>query len=115
MSRLRVALVVMGDALLCVVLVLLVQIDRLVNSTLYSYGLVFNDSWSQPFTLALRVSMGLIVGAILVISLVELPYPIFEEKEESDEKVRETAREVVTEAEVVEEEECTPIPVDSSG
>lgn len=115
MSRLRVALVVMGDAMLCVVLVLLVQIDQLINKTLYNYGLVFSDSWAQPYWLMLRVSMVLIVVAIFVISLVELPYPLFEENKESEEEPKETAGEVVTEDEVVAEEEGTPVTVGSSG
>ena len=80
MSRLRVALVLLGDAMLCVAIVLIVQIDQLVNGTLYSYGLVFNDSWAQPYWLMLKVSLILIVAAIILISVVELPYPAFEEK-----------------------------------
>ena len=88
MSRLRVALVLLGDAMLCVAIVLIVQIDQLVNGTLYSYGLVFNDSWAQPYWLMLRVSMILIVAAIILISVVELPYPAFQEKaaEEAEQK-----------------------------
>jgi p-aminobenzoyl-glutamate transporter AbgT len=84
-SRLRVALVLLGDAMLCVVIVLIVQIDNLVNGTLYSYGLVFDHSWAQPYWLMLRVSLILIVAAIFVISVVELPYPAFEEKAEQKE------------------------------
>jgi p-aminobenzoyl-glutamate transporter AbgT len=114
MSRLRIALVIMGDAILCVVLVLLVQIDQLINSTLYNYGLVFSDNWAQPYWLMLRVSMVLIVVAIFVISLVELPYPIFEENKESEEEPEETAGVVVTEDEVVAEEEGTPVSVGPS-
>lgn len=86
MSRVRVALIVLGDAMLCVVLVLLVQIDRIVNGTLYDFDLKFSDAWAQPYWLFLRVSMGLIVAAIFIISLVELPYPLFEEKTEKDTK-----------------------------
>ncbi len=57
MSRIRVALVVLGDAMLCVLLVLLVQLDQLINKTLYNYGLVFSDNWAQTYWLMLRVSM----------------------------------------------------------
>jgi hypothetical protein len=39
-STKRIALVLLSDAMLCVVLVLMVQIDKLVHGTLYSYGLV---------------------------------------------------------------------------
>ncbi len=86
MSRLRVALVLLGDAMLCVAIVLIVQIDQLVNGTLYSYGLVFNDSWAQPYGLMLKVSLILIVAAIILISVVELPYPAFQEKAEEAEQ-----------------------------
>ena len=120
-SRLRIALVVLGDAMLCVALVLIVQIDNLVNGTLYNYGLSFSDNWAQPYWLMLRVSMALIVVAILVISVVELPYPLFEENKESEKEPEETAGEVMTEGEVVEEEvvvveeeEGTTVSVSSS-
>jgi len=115
MSRLRVALVILGDALLCTVLVLLVQIDHLVNVTLYSYGLAFSENWAQPYWMMLRISMVLIVVAILVISVVELPYPLFEEKTERDEKPKDAANEVAAEPEVVMEEEGEPISVEPPG
>lgn len=117
MSRLRVGLVVLGDAMLCVALVMIIQIDQLVNGTLYSFGLVFNDSWAQPYWLMLRVCMILIVAAIILISVVELPYPAFQEKaEEAEQKQEEKQPEFITEqqeaaetltAEEVEETELT--------
>jgi hypothetical protein len=58
-----------------------IQIDKLVNSTLYNYGLVFSDAWAQPYWLMLRVCMVVIVAAIFLISVVELPYPAFEDDE----------------------------------
>jgi hypothetical protein len=70
--------------MLCVVIVLITQIDRLVNSTLYGYGLVFSDAWAQPYWLMLRVSMVLVVAAVVLISVVELPIPAFEEKIEKE-------------------------------
>ena len=76
MSRLRVALVLLGDAMLCLAIVLISQIDKLVNSTLYDYGLVFSDAWAQPYWLMLRVCMIVIVAAIFLISVVELPYQL---------------------------------------
>jgi len=81
MSRLRVALVILGDVMLFIVMILLLQIDQLVNSTLYSYGLVFSNDWAQPYWLLMRVSLALIVVAILLISVVELPHPAFQEDE----------------------------------
>jgi hypothetical protein len=81
MSRLRVTLVILGDAILLVAVILLLQIDQLVNGTLYSYGLVFSSDWAQPYWLLMRVSLALIVVAILLISMVELPHPAFQEDE----------------------------------
>jgi predicted metalloenzyme YecM len=80
-SRLRVALVLLGDAMLCLAIVLISQIDKLVNSTLYNYGLIFSDAWAQPYWLILRVRMVVIVATIFLISVVELPYPAFEDYE----------------------------------
>jgi hypothetical protein len=80
-SRLRVALVILGDVMLLVAVILLLLIDQLVNGTLYSYGLVFSNDWAQPYWLLLRVSLVLIVVAILLISVVELPHPPFQEDE----------------------------------
>jgi len=81
MSRLRVTLVILGDAMLLVAVILLLQIDQLVNGTLYSYGLVFSSDWVQPYWLLMRVSLVLIVVAIFLISVVELPHPAFQEDE----------------------------------
>jgi hypothetical protein len=80
-SRLRVALIVLGDAMLLVAVIFLLQIDQLVNSTLYSYGLVFSSDWAQPYWLLMRVSLALIVVAIFLISMVVLPHPAFQEDE----------------------------------
>jgi hypothetical protein len=88
MSRLRAALVLLGDAMLCLAIVLISQIDKLVNSTLYNYGLVFSDTWAQPYWLMLRVCMIVIVAAIFLISVVELPYPAFGDDEKSKPKIK---------------------------
>ena len=79
MSGLRVALVILGDAILFIAVLLLLQIDQLVNGTLYSYGLVFSSDWAQPYWLLMRVSLALIVVAVFLISVVELPRPAFQE------------------------------------
>jgi hypothetical protein len=84
MSKLRVALVVLGDAMLVAAIVLLLEIDKLVNGTLYSYGLVFSDNWAQPYWLMFRLTLVLIVAAVILISVVELPYPAFEERTEEE-------------------------------
>jgi hypothetical protein len=84
MSKARVALVILGDAMLVVAIILLLEIDKLVNGSLYDYGLVFNDNWAQPYWLMFRVTLALIVVAVILISVVELPYPAFEEKTVND-------------------------------
>jgi hypothetical protein len=88
MSKLRVALVILGDAMLVVAIALLLEIDKLVNGTLYGYGLVFSYDWAQPYWLMFRVSLALIIVAVILMSVVELPYPAFEEKtgDEAQEK-----------------------------
>jgi hypothetical protein len=80
MSKARVALVILGDALLIIAIVLLFEIDKLVNGTLYGYGLVFSNNWAQPYWLMFKVTLALIIVAVILISVVELPYPAFEEK-----------------------------------
>jgi hypothetical protein len=84
MSKVRAALVVLGDIMLIAVVVLLLEIDKLVNGTLYSYGLVFSYDWAQSYWLLFRLSLTLIVVAIIIISVVELPYPAFQEKTEEE-------------------------------
>jgi hypothetical protein len=80
MSKAKVALVVLSDVLLVGAIALLLEIDKLVNGTLYYYGLVFSDDWAQPFWLMFRVTLALIAAAIIIISVVELPYPAFEKE-----------------------------------
>jgi formate hydrogenlyase subunit 4 len=91
MSKARVALVVVGDAMLVSAIALLLQIDKLINGTLYDYGLVFSDDWAQPYWLMLRITLFLIVIVIVILSIIELPYPAFEETTEEDE-AQETVR-----------------------
>ena len=79
MSKLRASLIILGDIMLGIVLILLIQIDKLVNDTLYSYGLTFSTEWAQPYWLMLRISLLLIVVTIFIISVVELPQPSFRE------------------------------------
>jgi hypothetical protein len=81
MSKIRLMLVVLGDAMLIIALIFWLQIDQIVNGTLYHYGLQFSDAWAQPYWLMLRLSLVLIVVAIVMITLVELPMPAFEKEE----------------------------------
>jgi|GEM_PF-1738303 hypothetical protein len=80
MSTARLALVIVGDAMLVSALILILQIDKLVNNTLYDYGLIFSNDWAQPYWLMLRLCLAFIVIAILLVTLVELPYPLFEKE-----------------------------------
>ena len=84
MSRARVALVVLGDVMLIAALVSILEIDQLINGTLYNYGLVFSYDWAQTYLLLSRITAVLIILAIIIISLVELPYPAFEETTEEE-------------------------------
>jgi hypothetical protein len=79
-SKTRVAMVVLGDAMLIAAVVLLLEIDKLVNGVLYNYGLVFSYEWAEPYWLMFRLCLILIIVAIVLISLVELPRPAFQEE-----------------------------------
>ena len=81
-SKIRALIILSVDVMLVVALVLLFQIDKLVNSTLYGYGLTFSPEWAGPYWMMLRPSLVIIVIAIIVISVVELPYPSFEKKKD---------------------------------
>jgi hypothetical protein len=84
MPKPRVALVVLGDTIMIIAIVLLLEIDKLVNNTLYDFGLVFSNDWAQPYWLLFRVTLILIVLAVIIISVVELPHPAFEERTEEE-------------------------------
>jgi len=84
MSKLRVVLIVSGDVMLIGAVALLLEIDKLINGTLYGFGLVFSYDWAQPYWLMFRVTLVLIVVAVILISLVELPHPAFEESTEEE-------------------------------
>jgi hypothetical protein len=81
-SKIRALVILSADVMLVVALVLLFQIDKLVNSTLYNYGLAFSAEWAEPYWVMLRSSLLLIAIAIIIISVVELPYPSFEKKKD---------------------------------
>lgn len=81
-SKIRALIIISVDAMLIVALVLLFQIDKLVNSTLYGYGLTFSPEWAEPYWAMFRASLALIVIAIIVISVLELPSPSFEKKKD---------------------------------
>ena len=84
MTKARAAIVIIGDAVLIAVVAVLLEIDKLINGTLYDYGLVFSNDWAQPYWLMFRATVALIVIAVIIISIIELPYPAFEEKTEEE-------------------------------
>ena len=79
MSRIRVALVVLCDAMLIAAVVFLLELDQLVNGTLYWHGLIFSYEWAESYWLFFRATIILIIAAVFLISLVELPHPAFED------------------------------------
>ena len=79
MSRIRVALVILSDAMLIAAAVFLLELDQLVNGTLYWHGLIFSYEWAEPYWLFFRATIILIIAAVFLISLVELPHPAFED------------------------------------
>jgi hypothetical protein len=81
-SKIRALVILFVDLLLVIALVLLFQLDKLVNGTLYEYGLTFSAAWAEPYWAMLRSSLVLIVVAIIVISVVELPYPSFQKEKD---------------------------------
>jgi heme/copper-type cytochrome/quinol oxidase subunit 3 len=80
MSKLRIGLVILVDTLLFIALILIYYIDQMVNGTLYYFGLIFDNGWAQPYYLLSRISVILIIAAIIMISSVELPVSAFKEK-----------------------------------
>jgi heme/copper-type cytochrome/quinol oxidase subunit 3 len=80
MSKLRIGFVILVDVLLFIALILIYYIDQMVNGTLYYFGLIFDNGWAQPYYLLSRISVILIIAAIIMISSVELPVSAFKEK-----------------------------------
>ena len=80
MSRLRIGFVILTDSLLFIALIMIYYVDQMVNGTLYYFGLIFDNGWAQPYYLLSRLSVILIIAAILVISSVELPISALKEK-----------------------------------
>jgi hypothetical protein len=81
MSKIRIGLVILVDALLFITLILMYYIDQIVNGTLYYHGLIADIGWQQPFYLMFRLSIILIIAAIFAISLVELPIAAFRDED----------------------------------
>jgi heme/copper-type cytochrome/quinol oxidase subunit 3 len=80
MSRLRIGFVILTDVLLIIALIMIYYVDQMVNGTLYYFGLIFDNGWAQPYYLLSRLSVILIIAAILMISSAELPISALKEK-----------------------------------
>ena len=81
MSKLRAGVVIFADILLGTALIMVYSLDQMVNGTLYNFGLIFDAGWSQPYYLLSRLTVALVITAILMISTVELPISALKEKE----------------------------------
>ena len=81
MSKLRIGFVILADVLLFIALIMIYYIDQMVNGTLYSFGLIFDVGWTQPYLLLSRLSVILIIAGILLISSAEFPIAALKEKE----------------------------------
>ena len=81
MSKLRIGFVIFADFLLVTALVTIYYLDQMVNGTLYNFGLIFDTGWSQPYYLLSRLTVAMVIAAILMISTVELPISALKEKE----------------------------------
>jgi heme/copper-type cytochrome/quinol oxidase subunit 3 len=80
MSKLRIGFVIFVDILLFTALIMIYYVDQMINGTLYYFGLIFDAGWAQPYFLLSRLTVILIIAAILVISSVELPISALKER-----------------------------------
>jgi hypothetical protein len=81
MSKRRIGFVILTDILLFIALIMIYYIDQMINGMLYYFGLIFDNAWAQPYYLLSRLSVILMIGAIIAISSVELPISALKEKE----------------------------------
>ena len=56
------------DGVLVLVVVWLLELDWIVHNVLYGYGLVFSVDWAVPYWVAFRMSLGLILFSVAVMS-----------------------------------------------
>jgi outer membrane biosynthesis protein TonB len=73
-NKLRITLlIIIIDALLFASLALLVSIDRIVNSTLYNYGLQYDPAWASTYQIYFDATAILIAISTIAIILMEAP------------------------------------------
>ena len=57
------------DAAIIITILLLAQIDWIVNSTLYNYGLTFSEDWARFYWTVLRIIHGMLVFAFATVTI----------------------------------------------
>jgi len=63
------------------VLLMLVFIDRMVNGTLYNYGLQLSSQWTYPYQIYFDVGLAFIFVNAIAAGLLETTYPRESQKE----------------------------------
>jgi len=58
------------DGVLVLVIVMLLLLDWIVNNMLYDYSLVFSLNWAVPYWAALRISLALLLFAVVAVSVI---------------------------------------------
>lgn len=58
------------DGVLAFAIVMLLQLDWIINNTLYQYDLHFSLNWAMPYWMALRTSLTLLVLAITAVNVI---------------------------------------------
>jgi hypothetical protein len=56
------------------------HIDQMINGTFYCFGLIFDAGWVQPYFDLSRFFVVVLIKAIIMAYLVELPISVFKEK-----------------------------------
>jgi len=85
-ERLRVLVpFLLVDGVLVLAMLLLLQLDWIVNNTLYNYRLVFSLDWAVPYWTFFRISLGLLVFAVSAVTVVG--YGLCEKAGKESEKV----------------------------
>ena len=64
------AITVVVEIILFIAIILLLAIDKLVNGTLYNYGLVFSQEWSFQYEVWFNLSIVLLVILMFLIPIV---------------------------------------------
>ena len=56
------------DAAIIITILLLAQVDWIVNSSLYNYGLTFSEDWARFYWTVLRITHGMLVFAFATVT-----------------------------------------------